>query len=42
MRSSILFGAAFLASTIIAGPHVIRDDNDDDDIRIFKNADERW
>lgn len=42
MRSTILFGVAFLASTIIAGPHMIRDDDDDDDIRIFKNADERW
>lgn len=38
----MLFGVAFLASTIIAGPHVVRDDDDYDDIHIFKNADKRW
>jgi len=42
MRISVLFGAVFLASTILAGPHVIRNDDDDDDDDIFKNANERW
>jgi hypothetical protein len=44
MRFSALLGTIFLASTILAGPHVIRDNDDDDDdhIRIFQNANERW
>lgn len=42
MRLSALLGAVFLASTILAGPHMIRNDDDDDTIRIFGNANERW
>jgi len=44
MRFSAFFGAAVLASAILASPHVARnnDDHDDDHIRIFKNANERW
>jgi hypothetical protein len=43
MRFSVLFGTIVLASTVLASPHVIRNDNDDDNnIRIFKNANEQW
>lgn len=45
MRYSTLFAALFLASTVLAGPHMIRNDDDDednDDINIFEHANERW
>jgi hypothetical protein len=44
MRFSALHAAILLASTTLANPHFIRNGSNDDgeEIRIFKNADDRW